>query len=192
MKKSILLFTVLLLTSLTNAVAQADDAEFKIWVGREPKDLPTLLAQYQKNCERRYISKIEKYKKPYDVAEKYTRDHCKCVQRFFVAKDDPMYVQVVNLELRGALSSQPKLPPELEIYLDFHEQVRQDCEKDPAYVSESEAEARADREIERADTNKNIKMREGDKSKPRLPFRPQKQNNEERGGRAALPAPATA
>lgn len=178
------LILVLLLTFAPFAFAQEDEhaIDFNRWVGREPKDLPTLLKNFQQVCERRYLPAIEKKKKPYDVAEQWTRDHCKCIGRFFKAKDDVLYVQVVNMELRDAFRALPPLPAELAIYLEEFEGVRNACELNPRHVSQTELDARADAE-EAARAKKN-KMRPGGGSskKPKLPYRPQKSPQSEEPG----------
>ncbi|MBX3019821.1 MAG: hypothetical protein KF767_18180 [Bdellovibrionaceae bacterium] len=177
--KTWIVLTVALLFS-TLSFAQ-EDIDYNQWVGREPKDMPTLLKNFQQSCERFYLPQIEKKKKPYDVAEQWTRDHCKCVIRFFKAKDDPMYVQIVNMELRGALKSMPALPAELSMYLEEWEAPRAACEANPRHVSQTELDQRAEQEEARrhADQKKN-KMRPLDKSKPHLPHRPQKDKSEAR------------
>lgn len=157
-------------------LAQEDDSsDYSKWVGREPTEMPKLLSNFRESCQRRYQSSIEKFKKPYDVATKWNQDHCRCIERFFVAKDDTTYVQIVNLELRDGLKSLPPLPPELEIYLVSYEKVQADCEKNPAHVTQAEIDARVDAEAARREAlrSKN-NLRKKDRSKPRLPYRPQK------------------
>lgn len=165
MKTPRALYIALTLIILHTIPAIAQDEDIAPWVGREPKDLPTLLKNFGNSCERKYLPRIEKYKKPYDVAQAWTRDHCQCVVRFFESKADPLYVQVVNLEVRGALKNMPALPPELEIYLDHYEMVRQDCERDPNYIPNPKAK----------ETNKPVEGNVRDsKSKAKIPYRPQK------------------
>lgn len=141
-----------------------------IWVGREPKDMPTLLQQFGENCERRYLPSIEKIKKPFAAAQKWTQAHCDCMKRFFTAKDDTLYVQIINLNLRDALKSLPPLPGELEIYLDSFGTTRLKCEEDPTFVSP--AEQRKKNSL----GNKLIKdgAKKPKRMGPNLPFRPKK------------------
>lgn len=175
--KALLTF-VILWTSAFPALAESNSSQPEnpdehIWLGREPKDMPTLISNFRKSCERRYLPDFEKKIKPFDKADAWNRDHCICIARFFIAKNLPKMVQVVNLELRGALKTLPPLPNNMAIFLDSFELQQQDCARDPRYVSQAEVELRADKEIEARERQNKGALKPGAK-KPKLPTRPQK------------------
>lgn len=150
--------------------------DYSPWIGREPQDLRTLLKEFDSLCQRRYLPEIEKIKKPFDAAQKWNQEHCQCLGRFLNAKQDPLYIQIVNLKLKDQLQNLPDLPPELAGYLDGFAEIRPLCQKNPKYVSPAEIEYEKYLESQRKPGSKpGLRSSNGETHPPHgLPYRPQK------------------
>lgn len=157
----------------TAAPTPEGDIEYNRWLGREPKEIKALSETFRKSCQIKYLAKFEKTKHPFAAAEKWTEGHCSCADRFLLAKNDVMYYQIVNLDLRDGLRGLPPLPPELEIYLDAFEMLRQKCEKNPDYISPAERDANSEK-AQHIISERKPKMKAHSTKKPKLPTRPQK------------------
>lgn len=144
--------------------------DYSVWIGTESKDLPTLLVQFESLCERRYQHSIEKIKSPYEVALNWNKAHCQCVSRFLKDKNDVIYVQVINADLRGRLAKLPPLPRELSMYLEGFDSRRESCEIDPSYTTEDR------QDMPNPSKKSKFKTEKGTPPKG-IPFRPQKSEN---------------
>ncbi|MBX3019819.1 MAG: hypothetical protein KF767_18170 [Bdellovibrionaceae bacterium] len=97
------------------------------WLGKARTTLQTQLDAYRGLCVRRISHAVATLTPDFKQNEELTNQVCDCTTTHFRREKNVNYVQVVNLELRGARASLPPMPTELSLYVANYNDAELEC-----------------------------------------------------------------
>lgn len=140
------------------------------WLGKNRPNLAAELKAYGPLCERRVAHAIAQVTPDFLKNQRLTEGICRCASAALKSEKDPVFVQIVNMNLRGQSAKISKMPPQLSLYLVDYQELELDCVQQVAGTPVSQnVRSAASVPAARSSTASPKKSKAAQKSRPRQP-----------------------